>query len=119
MKNKPITPEMHCIMDYAMSATLITLPSMLGMNKTARNTYCSVGASILSLNATTDVKGAVKKMVPLKTHKKADLGLLLGTLGMTFMKPIWRDKKALAFHVGFLALATTQYLLTDFDSGTV
>src|SRR5690606_34430735 len=116
MKNKPITPKMHSMMDYALSSMLMTVPGCIDMNDKAKNTYRTLGSGMLTLNSLTDVPGAVRPVIPFKTHQKADVGLLAASVALTFSKPIWKDKKALAFHLGFLAMATTQYLLTDFDA---
>ena len=116
MKNKPITPAVHCAMDYALSAVLMSVPAMIGLNSNAKNVYRMVGGKMLTLNSLTDAPGSVKKMIPMRTHKKADAMLLAATAAMTFLPSIRKDKKALSFHLGFLAMAAAHYMLTDYQT---
>lgn len=116
MKNKPITPAVHCAMDYALSATLMSVPAMIGVNDKAKNVYRLLGGKMLTLNSLTDAPGSVKKLIPMKTHKKADAMLLAASVAITFLPAIRNDKKALSFHAGFLAMAAAHYLLTDYQN---
>jgi hypothetical protein len=103
-------------MDYAIGGLLVAAPAMMGMNSRAVNAYRMIGSSILGMNSMTDVKGAAKRMIPLRTHKMADAGVLAATMALTFTDFIRKDKKALSFHVGFMALSLTEFLLTDFKN---
>jgi len=113
---KPVTPQIHGIIDYAFSGILCAAPSAMGLNKFSTRTYAAIGTNFLAVNSLTDTPVAVKKVFSMKSHQKADL-LTLGTLGLlTFAKPIRNDSKALGFHLGFLALAVTHYMLTDYNA---
>ena len=116
--NKPISPKVHGIIDYAMGGALAVLPSAMGLNPAAVKTYGGLAANFLIVDALTDTPVGVKKVMSCGTHKKADLATL-GTLAMmAFAKPFREDRKALAFHLGLLAVTGAQYLLTDYDRGT-
>lgn len=113
--NKPISPKVHGIIDYAMGGALAILPSAMGLNSAAVKTYGGLAANFLIVDALTDTPVGIKKVMSCGAHKKADLATL-GTLAMmTFAKPFREDRKALAFHLGLLALTATQYILTDYD----
>ncbi|HEU0137455.1 MAG TPA: hypothetical protein VFQ50_09195 [Flavobacterium sp.] len=115
---KPITPMVHGIMDYAMGATLLALPAMMGADGALTKTYGAVGLGILSQNALTDSPCGIRKSISLKQHKMADTGILAAVALSTFSKAIRNDKKMLGFHVGLLTMLTAQYLLTDFDGNS-
>lgn len=115
MNTKVISPKTHGILDYIVSGIQIAAPALIGMNSTAQRTYQSLGAGMALNNAFTDTPAGIKRKIPFKTHKKADLGLLLGFSLLTFADFIKKDKKALPFHLVFLGIALSQYLLTDFE----
>ena len=116
MNTKPLKPTVHGIMDYAISGALLSAPYLIGMNRTAANTYAGIGAGYSIINALTDTKAGVKKMIPFDQHKKADIGMLAGITLLSLTSFIRKDKRALNFHLGLLALAGLQFILTDFKA---
>lgn len=114
--NKPVSPKMHGIIDYAFTSAQIILPSLLGVNKSADRLFKLLGSNLMVYNALTNHGASVKPVVPFKTHMHIDKYNLAGLLLLTACKPIRKDKKALGFHLGFLALATLNVLLTDTSS---
>ena len=114
--NKPITPKMHGMIDYAMGSALAVLPKVIGLNPAAVNTYMGVAGNILAVNAMTDTPAGVSRVMSVDAHRKADMATLGGLAMLTFAKPFRHDKKALGFHLGFLTLALAEFLLTDFNS---
>ena len=113
--NKPISPKVHGLIDYAMGGALAVLPATLGLNSAAVKTYGGLAANFLIVDALTDTPVGIKKVMSCGAHKKADLATL-GTLAlMAFAKPFREDRKALAFHIGLIALTGAQYMLTDYD----
>lgn len=114
--NKPITPKAHGIIDYVISSVLLAAPSLLGANSKAAKTYGFVSAGMTALNALTDTPAGVKNGISFKAHKKADLGLLTGLSLLSFASFIRKDKRALGFHVGLLAVTAAYYMLTDYKA---
>ena len=112
---KPLSPKVHSVLDYVFSGIQIAAPSLLKMNTTAARTYQALGAGYTLVNALTDTPAGVKHLIPFKSHQKADLGVLAGLSLLTAASFIRKDKKALPFHLGFLAIAITHYLLTDYN----
>jgi hypothetical protein len=117
MKNRPISPEMHAIMDYSVSALQMTLPAMLGLNKKAVATYATLGSGVLGLTAFSDTPVGLQRTVSMKTHKNVDTGLLASQVILGFANFIRNDRKALIFHIALSALVATQYFLTDYKGG--
>jgi len=113
---KPISPKMHGIIDYAFTSAQIIVPSVLGVNKKADRLFKLLGSNLMIYNSLTNHGTSVKPVIPFKTHMYIDNYNLLGLFLLTAYKPIRKDRKALGFHLGFLALATLNVLLTDTSS---
>ena len=116
MNTKPITPKMHGIMDYSLAATLLLAPPALGLNKKATNIYRGLAANLMSYNAMTDYSVGIKPVISLQTHKKVDYANLALFAIAGLLKPVRKEKKALAFHAGVIAMAAANIFLTDWDS---
>jgi hypothetical protein len=112
---KPLTPKAHGVLDYVFSGVQLLGPSLLGINRKASNTYRAIGAGFTVLNALTNTPVGLQKRIPFKTHQKADIGFLVGMSALSLAAPIRKDKRALAFHLGFLAVAILHYALTDYN----
>ncbi|QJD95892.1 hypothetical protein HH214_08400 [Mucilaginibacter robiniae] len=118
MNAKPISPKMHGLIDYALVGSLLTLPSILGLKKTVRNTYAAEGLALLIYVALTDHPVAVKPLIPFPVHGKID-PFNVGQFALqSFLKPFRKDKKTLLFNLGFTALAGITVLLTDWNGPT-
>ena len=104
-------------MDYVISGAEIAAAPLLGLNTKAARTYQALGAGYTLINALTKTPVGVKKLIPLKTHQKGDLGLIAGVALLSFVPFIRKDKRALLFNLGFLAIVSIQYALTDYKAG--
>lgn len=113
MNLKILSPKMHCTIDYAFSAIQIFVPKLLGLPKSVQRTSQVLGSSVLALNSLTESPVAVKPVIPFKTHYNIDIPTVAGLALLTFTTDIRTNKKALIFHLSFLALATLNVLLTD------
>jgi hypothetical protein len=116
MNTKPVTPIVHGIIDYVFSAIQIAGPSIVKLNNTATKTYGALGLGFLAVNALTDTAVGIKPVISFKGHQKADASFLAALALLTLAKPIREDKKALYFHLGFLATAIGHYALTDYNT---
>lgn len=115
---KPVTPTAHGVIDYVFSGVQLAAPTLLGLNSTAARTYGALGAGFTLVNALTDTPAGIKKKIPFTGHQKADIGFLAGMSLLTLTSFIRKDKKALGFHLAFLALAAANYILTDYKAGS-
>lgn len=112
---KPITPKIHGILDYALAGVQMIVPAALGFNKKVVRTYLDLGAGFFAVNALTNTPVGIKRVISLKDHQRADAAFLTTLTLLTFTKLMEKDKKALAFHFGMLAMSLAHYALTDYD----
>lgn len=116
MARKPITPLHHGIIDYGYAAIQMAGPTLLGLNDRTKKLHLLLGLKVLGLNALTDSPAGIKPVVPLKTHRKADLALLGSMTALTAMKPIYKNKRSLIFHLALVGLGAANFLLTDYKN---
>lgn len=118
MKNKPITPKTHSLIDYTLAGSLLFLPSVLDFNKQVKKIYTAEAIVLLVYIALTDQPAALKPVIPFPVHGKID-PFNIGQFALqTFFKPFRKDKKATYFNIGFTALAGITVLLTDWNGRT-
>jgi hypothetical protein len=116
MNPKPIYPALHGLIDYVFAGVQLVAPSALGLTKTATKTYQVLGTGFLAVNALTATSVGITPIIPFKEHQKIDAAFLVGQSLLTFAGFIRKDKKTLGFHLGFLATAVANYVLTDYDA---
>ena len=112
---KPIDSATHGVIDYVFGAAQLTGPSLLNLDKKVVKTYQLLGTAFTVINLITDTPVGIN-LISMKTHQKADTCFLAGLSALTVSKMIAKDKKTLAFHLGFLGLAIVNYVLTDYRS---
>jgi len=113
---KPINATMHGVIDYAFAGIQLLGPTLLNLNPEFRKTYTILGTGFTAVNASTDTEVGFTKKLSMKTHQKADAAFLATLSALTVSGIVNKEKKARAFHLGFLGLALLNYLLTDYDS---
>ncbi|WP_345949235.1 hypothetical protein ABDD95_20525 [Mucilaginibacter sp. PAMB04274] len=118
MNTKPISPKVHGLSDYALVGSLLTLPTVLGLNKKVKSLYAAEALTLLVYVALSDHPAAVKPVIPFTTHGKIDPFNIAQFALQSFWKPFRKDKKALLFNLGFTALAGAVVLLTDWHGRT-
>ena len=116
---KPVDAKLHGIIDYAFAGVQLFGPSVLGLNKNFVNTYRVLGTAFTGVNAVTNTPVGLTNTLSMKSHQKADATFLATLATMTFSHLIKDQKKALAFHLGFLGLALVNYALTDYSNENV
>ncbi len=114
MTEKPISPKWHALIDYALVSSLLTLPSLLSMNKNAKSIYAAEALVLLPYVALTKQPVAIKGLIPMETHGKIDPFNVAQFALQTFFKPFRKTKKELIFNVAFTAIAGLTVLLTDY-----
>ena len=113
---KPITAKQHALVDYALVGALLTLPSLLGLNKTAKKIYAAEALVLLPYIALTKQPIAVKGLIPFKTHGRIDPFNIAQFALQTFFRPFHNTGKTLIFNVAFTAIAGLTVLMTDWES---
>ncbi len=118
MMKKTVSPKLHCITDYLLVGSLLTVPTLLGFDKKVKSLYAAEGIALLVYVALTDSPVAVKPLIPFPMHGKID-PFNVGQFALqSFLKPFRKDKKALLFNIGFTAIAGITVLLTDWNGKT-
>lgn len=119
MKTRPISPKVHALTDYALVASLITMPSLFGFNKKVKKLYVAEALILLTYIALTDSPVAIKPVIPFTTHGKIDPFNVAQFAMQTFFKSFRKDKKAMLFNIAFTAIAGTVVALTDWHGRTM
>ena len=65
---RPISTRTHGVIDYAFSATLMTLPFALGWRGRAANLAFGAGLATLATSLMTNYELGAVKMLPMKAH---------------------------------------------------
>ena len=112
---KPISPNLHGLLDYATMAAVFLAPRLLPMPRRARRTARRLAAGYTAMSAMTEYPLAVRPTLPWRTHGQVDrvLGALLPTL--PFLFGFGRDRAARNFFLGLAAVTVAVTLLTDWD----
>jgi hypothetical protein len=113
---KLIGRKAHALTDYGFTLGQWVLPEIIGMNKQAVNLYRILGSNLLAYNVITNQPLAFKKVIPYRTHYLIDVGNVGLLVLLTFHKSIRRDKRALRFHLGLVALAALNIVITDWKA---
>ena len=113
--SEPVNARTHGLLDYGFAAVQMIIPSILGLNKVARLTYLQLGVPFLLVNMFTDNDVCLKPAINMKTHRKIDASTLAGLAMLSFTPMIRNSRKAMLFHATFIALASVNYLLTDYE----
>jgi hypothetical protein len=113
---KLLDRKAHALSDYGFTLGQWVLPEIIGMNKQAVNLYRMLGSNLLAYNMLTDQPLAFKKVIPYRTHYLIDVGNVGLLALLTFHQSIRRDKRALGFHLGLVALAALNILMTNWKA---
>jgi type II secretory pathway pseudopilin PulG len=110
---RPITPEMHGLVDYATVLMTAAAPSVLPMSDRAAKTCYALAAGYLGLSLLTDYRLSARRVVPFPAH-----GLAEGALGAALpMLPkalgFEEDDAGRGFLLGLTALTAVVAALTD------
>lgn len=117
MKTKPISPELHGIIDYAFAGLLLFGPSILKINKKAAKIYKVLALDVAAYSALTDYPAGITPLISYSDHHTIDCVHIAGLAGTTACRDIRKDKTALIFHVSMTLLAIGNVLLTDWNAG--
>lgn len=115
---KPISPLAHGVIDYAFSGVQAFVPPLLNVNPVAGATFKLLACGFAAVNVLTDTPVGLKPLISFGAHKQLDRAFLVGQAALLATPFIRKDKKALLFHAGFLALAVLNYVFTDYRSGS-
>lgn len=114
--NKPISPTLHGVLDYATVATTLLAPRALGFPEPATRACDALAGSYLGLSMLTDYPLAAKRVIPFKAHGVSEVasGLVLPTL--PWVLGFARHRAARNFFLGLTAVTAVVASLTDWDA---
>ena len=118
MKDGPISPKLHGLIDYGLVASLLVLPTALGFSRTVRRLYAAEAAALLVYVALTDQPTAVLPLIPFRTHGRIDPFNVLNFAAHSLLASFREDPRAQRFNAAFTALAGATVALTDWDGPT-
>jgi hypothetical protein len=104
--SKPISRQVHGILDYSAAPLVAAAPALIGFsdNKNASLLSYVLGGGILALTACTRAEWGLVKSVPFKTHLTLDLVTALTSLSAPWLLGFSKNKKA---RNTFLAIGAT------------
>lgn len=112
---KPISPRMHGVLDYATVLATAAAPTVFGFPERASRLCYALAGGYLGLSLLTDYPLGAKRVVPFPVHGAAEaaLGLALPVLP----RALGFDDRPAArnFLRGLTALTATVASLTDWD----
>jgi hypothetical protein len=112
---KPITPNLHGLLDYATMAAVFLAPKLLPMPRRARRTARRLAAGYTAMSALTEYPLSLRPTLPWRTHGQVDrvLGALLPAL--PFALGFGRDRAARNFFLGLALVTVAVTMLTDWE----
>ncbi len=116
MTNRPISPELHAILDYGLSAANTAVPGWLNMSPRAKSLFRTFAVIQGGLSAVTDQPLAVQKIVPFPMHGLIDKASTPVYLLAPFLTGVIRERRARNWWllVGVALIAV--YNLTDWSA---
>jgi len=113
MKKKPITPAVHGLIDYAYAIALYVAPGLIGCNKKTVSLFRGLAIEVFLYGAITRQPVALFPLIPMRVHKLIDVANLSGMAVLTGYQGVRKNRKALVFNLGMVALGITSVLLTQ------
>ena len=113
---KPISPKMHGVLDYATVATLAAAPRLMNFPKRATRAADALAGSYGGLSALTDYPLAVRRTIPFKAHGAAELASGLALPLLPWILGFSEHKAARNFFLGLTAVTLVVAALTDWDA---
>jgi hypothetical protein len=115
---KPISPDMHAMLDYSTVLMTAAAPRMLGFSPRAARTAEILAGGYLALSLVTDYDLSARRLVPFKAHGAAEAALGLALPLLPKLLGFERDRAARSFFLGLTALTAAVASLTDWDGDT-
>lgn len=113
---KPISRDVHALLDYGFAAANLAVPKLLGMSAKACLLYGGFGLVQGAVNSLTEHKYAIKKVIPFATHGKIDAVSAPVAILAPVLLGLHREPAARAYWIGSGAALVAEYFLTNWDS---
>jgi len=116
MAKRPITPQLHGLLDYGLAAGNLVLPRLFGMSSKARTLFSTFGFIQGGLNALTVQPYAAQKLVPFALHGLIEKSSLPVFLLAPVITGVARERGARAYWIALGVALVTVYNLTEWDA---
>ena len=113
---KPISPTMHGVIDYATVAATAALPRLMNFPKRATRACDVLAGGYGGLSAVTDYPLAAKRAVPFKAHGAVEAVTGLALPMLPWVLGFSEHKAARNFFLGLTAITFVVAALTDWDA---
>ena len=114
--SRPITPRRHGAIDYGFLVVGLTVPTLLGLNGTARVLFAALALGQSTLNAFTNHSLAVKRLIPFRIHGRIELSSVPVYFLLPFLVDAVDGARALVFYLVTGATLLTVFFLTDWSA---
>jgi hypothetical protein len=115
---KPLDPNSHAVLDYALGIGCLTIPVVAGFNRVSSLATYGIGIAQLGLSLFTKYPASIVKAIPFKVHGAIELSTALGMLAAP-MIPKMLDMKAKTFFFSSGISLLAIYMLTDYSQQAV
>lgn len=115
---KPISPDMHGMLDYSTVLMTAAAPSLLGMSEDAARACYGLAGGYLALSLFTDYDLSVRRMVPFPAHGVAEAALGAALPFLPKLLGFSDDRKGRNFLLGLAGLTAVVASLTDWKGDT-
>ncbi len=112
---KPITPRVHGMIDYATVLATAAAPKVLGFPAPAAALAYGMAGSYLGLSAVTDYPLSAKRVVPFRTHGIAEAVSGLALPAMPWALGFARHRGARNFFLALTGVTFAVAALTDWQ----
>jgi hypothetical protein len=113
---KPIGPTAHVAIDYGFVATQFLAPSLFGLKGAAKSLCYFFGATQGVINALTDNRLGMKRVIPLHVHGELETPFVPALLALPLLAGAMKQPNARKYFLTFFGIATVHYLLTDYEA---
>jgi hypothetical protein len=113
--DRPISPTMHGMLDYATVATTLAAPRLLGFPESATRACDLLAGGYLGLSALTDYPLALKRAIPFRAHGAAEVASGVVLPALPWMLGFAGHRAARNFFLGLTAVTAVVASLTDWD----
>src|SRR5688500_20332701 len=100
---RPISPTIHGVIDYATTAAVVAAPRLMRFPKKARMACDALAGSYTSLSAMTDYPLSVRRTIPFKAHGATEAVLGLALPALPWALGFAKHKAARNFFIGLTA----------------
>jgi len=114
--NKPISPCMHGVLDYATVSATAAAPVLLDLPKPATRLLYGLAGTYLGLSALTDYPLSAARVVPFKAHGAAEVALGLALPALPWAFGFSNHRAARSVFLGLAALTFVVAPLTDWEA---